>query len=233
MSSGGMLMEIHIASRLGVLAALAALIACAPEEPRCESVPGPVVDGDGAAGDGPVVVSTAVAGERVLLEVGRAGSDRFHKIEFALHGEFMDERQGGVGGQFIEHCFGEGCSMVYARLTDERGLWFEGGASGSDDDEATGGALLDSPFSLGDKSGERCATADADVDLHEVLVTLDGGSAVASAEGVRGELRGMPVLAVGLQAYQGSFFASGNVDDGDSAGFHTEAWIRGYAFRVR
>lgn len=222
-----------MAWRLGALAALVALVACGPNEPRCESVQGPVVDGEAGFGDGPVVVSTALDGDRVLLEVGQAGSDRFHKIEFDLHGQTFDERQGGVSGQFVEHCFGEGCSVVYARLTDERGLWFEGGASGRYDDEPTGGALLDGPFALGERSGERCSTTDADVDLHEVLASLDGGDAVASVDGVRGELRGLPVLAVGLQAYRGSFYASGNVDDGDSAGFHSESWIRGYAFRVR
>ena len=153
----------------------------------------------------------------------------------------VDDIVGDVTAEVGDVFAGEGSEYGYLRLTDERGVWFEGGRSGLIDDAPQGGTNIDGPFSLGDDSGARCrsagGTGDAVVvhEVHSVDATIgDGGSAVVvGPEGTDGTWRGVDVRAVGLEASRSEFDEPAGTYDGLGPGKHTDVTVRAYLYRAR
>jgi hypothetical protein len=202
------------------------------EAPLCEAIDQIVVRGDlvPLAGSS-VQVSQSEADGRVVIEAAVDGAT--HAVEFETLGTEMDELVGDVGAEFGGSIVGEGVEVIYLRVIDERGVWFEGGRSPTFDDSKGGGADLQAPFSIGDSTGERCRVGEQARDVFGVHVAFDDGVVDARPEGVSGVLAGLSMRAFGMRAEKGSFVATQDAIDGYAAGPHAFSDIVSYVFRTR
>jgi hypothetical protein len=249
----------------GSIVVVAALIACTPgpaetgdgddgeqagegdgEGPvaACTATPSLLEVGGEAAGiGGPVAVDVQQQGGRVVLAMTPAGGARAHSAEFTLAGAAVDELVGAVTAEVGVVFAGEGSEYGYLRLTDERGIWFEGGRSTVIDGDAQGGGAIAAPFVLGAATGAHCRRGGSvfgyDVTLHEVAVLLDdaastaGTPVVVDEDGVDGVWRGVDVRVVGVSADHGVDEEPPGTVDGLGPGSHEKTTIVGYLYRVR
>jgi hypothetical protein len=153
-------------------------------------------------------------------------------VEFDILGDEPDAFSGSISAEFGVVISGEGDEVIYIRLSDDRGLAFEGGRSPVFDNDVGGGADIGTPFAPGSPTGTRCSNGLADVDLLDVRVAFDDQAVTAPAEGIAGRLGGVDVLAAGIRAESGSFLATQDAIDGYAAGFHTVGDVVGYLYRV-
>lgn len=185
--------------------------------------------------DGPVTVVVSERNGRISLSITPDDSSIVHTTTFDLAGAAIDEIVGNVVASVGAVFAGEGSEYGYIRLTDERGIWFEGGRSPSIDGNPQGGAFIDAPFLLGDEAGEGCRLGGPtgyDVAIHEVLATLSNTEPVVlGSAGTDGTWLGVDVRAVGVRASRGVYNESPDTADGLGAGQHDLVEVIGYLYR--
>jgi hypothetical protein len=196
------------------------------------------VGGESSGIGGAVSVVVTQAGDRVSLDITPDDDSLVHTAEFTLADADVDDVVGDVTAEVGNVFAGEGSEYGYLRLTDERGVWFEGGRSGFIDDDAQGGTTIDGPFSLGDDSGARCRSAGGTGDgvvVHDVHAAIAdrGSDVVVGPEGTDGTWRGVDVRAVGLEASRSEFEEPAGTADGFGPGKHTRVTVRAYLYRAR
>lgn len=195
------------------------------------------VGGEASGMNGPVAVVVDEAGGRIALQVMPVDDSLVRSVEFALVGAAVDDIVGAVTAAVGVVFAGEGSEYGYLRLTDERGVWFEGGRSTSIDGNAQGGGAIGAPFVLGAATGEHCRRSGSsgyNVALHDVAAQLDDGEAiVVDDHGVDGVWRGVDVRVVGVGADSGVYAEPEGTVDGLGPGPHEITTIVGYLYRVR
>ncbi len=194
------------------------------------------VNGETNGIDGTVTVVVSERDGVITLSITPDDAALVHTATFDLAGADLDELQGDVVAAAGAVFAGEGSEYGYLRLTDARGLWFEGGRSPSIDGVAHGGAAIDAPFLLGDETGDGCRLGGAsgyNVALHDVLATLNDASepVLLDASGTDGTWRGADVRAVGVRASRGVYEESPDTADGLGAGQHELVEVVGYLYR--
>jgi hypothetical protein len=211
----------------------------APDDPGVCAALGDslVVGGETADLPGDVALVVHEEAGRVTLELTPTDDTQVHTASFALADAAVDDVVGAVSAEVGTVFAGEGSEYGYLRLTDERGVWFEGGVSGSIDDDAQGGTRIDGPFDLGSAIGERCKRGvDGHiVELHRVVAAVGDGGAdvIVGADGVDGRWRDVPVRAVAVGAEQGEIVEPADTVDGLGPGPHDITRVRAYLYRVR
>ena len=195
------------------------------------------VGGEASGMNGPVEVVVHETGGRIGLEITPNDDSLVHSVEFALVAAAVDDIVGAVTAEVGVVFAGEGYEYGYLRLTDERGVWFEGGRSTSIDGDPQGGGAIGAPFALGAATGERCRRSGfsgGDVALHDVAAVLDDGdTVVVDDHGADGVWRGVDVRVVGVGANSGVYEEPEGTVDGLGPGPHDLTTIVGYLYRVR
>ena len=234
LSSGSMRL---LACSAIVLSCTCGLVACAPDLEPC-APPGDQVaaSGEASGADGVVTVVVTASDTRISLGITPAEGTFEHTAHFDLAGADVDDLVGEVTATVGRVFSGEGDEYGYLRLTDERGVWFEGGGSPLLNGNAQGGARIDGPFALGDASGEGCrlgAVDGYDVAVHDVVATLDDATepVVVDAAGLDGTWQGVDVRVVGVRASRGIFVESPDTADGFGPGEHERVEVVGYLYR--
>jgi hypothetical protein len=195
------------------------------------------VGGEASSIDGPVTVVATATDDRISLIITPAADSLTHIAEFDLVGAEIDDLFGEVIAQVGVVFAGEGWEYGYIRLTDERGVYFEGGRSPSIDGDAQGGAAIAGPFMLGSDTGEKCRLGGDDgydVALHGVLASMGDSSepVLVDAEGTDAVWRGVDVRVVGLRAHRGVYEEPSSTADGLGPGRHDLSEVTGYLYRV-
>jgi hypothetical protein len=195
------------------------------------------VGGEASGIDGTVNVVATTFNGRVSLTITPSDDTIKHTASFDLAGADLDELVGSVTAEVGQVFAGEGSEYGYLRLTDERGVWFEGGRSPTIDGTDNGGHAIDAPFSLGPVAaggGCRLGGDDGyDVEFRDVLASLDDTSEAVpvSGEGTNGTWRGVDVRVVGIRATRGTFTEPDGTADGLGPGDHELVEVTGYLYR--
>jgi hypothetical protein len=202
----------------------------------CRAVDQVSVGGETEGINGVVTVVATKTEGRVALEITPADDSTVHTAAFDLAGADVDELVGEVTAEVGAVFAGEGSEYGYLRLTDERGVWFEGGRSPSIDGNAHGGAAIDGPFVLGDETGDACRASGGDgydVAIHGVMATLSDASeaVLLDTEGTNGMWWSVDVRAVGVRATRGVYEEPAGTVDGLGPGAHDLVDVVGYLYR--
>lgn len=208
--------------------------ACDPL-PECTADNRVVVGGETSGINGPVTVVADESEGRVSLSISTQ-TDDLHSASFELAGSALDELSGQVTADVGVVFAGEGSEYGYMRLIDERGVWFEGGRSGSIDGIAQGGATIDAPFVIGDETDEGCRVGGSSYDLaiFDLRATIGANSeaVLVGSEGTNGVWNGVAVRAVGVRADRAHYSEPPDTSDGLGPGTHDLFNLVGYLYRT-